>query len=135
MEIKANTYGQFEKIALNKLLGLRLDHASNGVAKLSLPERQELNNNFDVVHGGVLMTMFDSAMSNAARSKIDFAMSVVTININTSFLRPGKGPLVAHARAIGGGSSVCFCESEILDENNEVVAKAIGSFKYMKPKP
>ena len=133
MESKTDTYGQFERIALNKLLGMRLDHASNGVAKLSLQVRHELKNNFDVIHGGVLMTMFDNVMSNAARSRINFSMSVVTINMNTSFLRPGRGELVAHARAIGGGASVCFCESEIFDENNEIVAKAIGSFKYMKP--
>lgn len=123
----------FSQVAFNQLLGLRREHAEAGVARLSLPPRPELTNNFHNVHGGVLMSLLDSAMSSAALSKSGFRKAVVTVDMSTAFLKPGRGRLVAHARAVGGGRSVCFCEAEIVDENGDVVAKAMGTFKYVRP--
>jgi len=123
----------FSQVAFNKLLGLRRDFAEGGVARQSLQPGPELTNNFRNVHGGVLMSMLDSTMSSAALSKSGFRKAVVTIDMSTAFLKPARGPLVAHGRAVGGGRSVCFCEAEIVDEHGDVVAKAMGTFKYVRP--
>ncbi|MDD2546190.1 MAG: PaaI family thioesterase [Burkholderiaceae bacterium] len=128
----ADTSRLFAQVAFNHLLGLQREFAENGVARLSLQARQELTNNFGVVHGGVLMSMLDSAMSSAALSATGFQKAVVTIDMNTAFQKPGRGRLVAHASAQGGGKSVCFCEARIVDEDGEVVARAMGTFRYVK---
>jgi uncharacterized protein (TIGR00369 family) len=78
------------------------------------------------------MTLLDVALAVAARSKVEFSMHVVTIDMSVSFVRPGSGKLTAVGYAIGGGSSVCLCEGELLDENGRLVAKAIGTFKYRR---
>ncbi len=132
---EADTSTLFTQVAFNRLLGLRREFAEGGVARLTLQARPELTNNFHNVHGGVLMSMLDSAMSSAALSKSGFRKAVVTIDMSTAFLKPGRGGLVAHARAVGGGRSVCFCEAHIEDEQGEVVAKAMGTFKYVQPHP
>jgi acyl-coenzyme A thioesterase PaaI-like protein len=79
------------------------------------------------------MTMLDMAMSSAALSKADFKKAVITVDMSTHFLSPGKGRLVAHGRASGGGKSICFCEAHIEDEAGRTVARAMGAFKYVDP--
>ena len=123
----------FAQVAFNRLLGLCRESAEGGVARLALQARPELTNNFHNVHGGVLMSMLDSVMSSAALSKSGFQKAVVTIDMSTAFLKPGRGRLVAHGKAVGGGRSVCFCEAHIEDETGDIVAKAMGTFKYVRP--
>lgn len=129
----ADTSTLFARVAFNRLLDLRREFAEDGVARLTLQARPELTNNFHVLHGGVIMTMLDGVMSSAALSKSGFTRAVVTIDMSTSFIKPARGRLVAHGQAVGGGRSVCFCEARIEDEAGELVAKAMGTFKYVDP--
>ena len=82
---------------------------------------------------GVLMSLMDSAMSSAALSASGFTKAVVTIDMTSSFLKPAHGRLVAHASVQGGGKSVCFCECRIEDEAGHTVARAMGTFRYVRP--
>lgn len=122
----------FAKVAFNRLLDLRREFCEGGQARLVLQIRPELTNNFHAAHGGVIMSMLDSVMSSAALSRSGFQRAVITIDMSTSFLKPGRGRLVAHGTAVGGGRSVCFCEARIEDEAGDIVAKAMGTFKYVQ---
>jgi uncharacterized protein (TIGR00369 family) len=81
------------------------------------------------------MSLLDSAMANAALSRIDYSREVVTIDLHIAFMRPTTGHLTATGRATGGGRSVCFCEAEITDEAGHVMARAMGTFRYRQPGP
>ncbi|MBB1603790.1 long-chain fatty acid--CoA ligase [Variovorax sp. UMC13] len=116
------------------LLGMRRETVGQGVAVVALDLHAELLNNHGAGHGGVVMTLLDSAMANAALSRIDFAREVVTIDMHIGFMRPASGRLRATGRATGGGRSVCFCEAEVVDDSGEVVAKAMGTFRYRAPR-
>lgn len=111
-------------------LGVRREHAENGEATVSVELRPELLNNHAAGHGGVVMTLLDCAMAHAALSRVDYAREVVTVDMNVAFLKPASGRLVAVARATGGGRSVCFCEARITNPDGEVVAQAMGTFRY-----
>ncbi|HSW04510.1 PaaI family thioesterase [Aquabacterium sp.] len=114
-------------------LGLLREHAEGGSARLSLDLRPELLNNHGGGHGGVVMTLLDSAMTHAALSRVAYAREVVTVDMHIAFMRPASGRLVATARATGGGRSVCFCEAQITDANGELAAQAMGTFRYRDP--
>jgi fatty-acyl-CoA synthase len=111
-------------------IGMRRVRVGAGVAVVALDLLPDLLNNHGAGHGGVLMTLLDSAMANAALSRIDFAREVVTIDMHIGFMRPATGRLEATGRATGGGRSVCFCEAEVVDATGVVVAKAMGTFRY-----
>jgi uncharacterized protein (TIGR00369 family) len=111
-------------------LGMRVERAEGGEATVSVELQPELLNNHGAGHGGVLMTLLDVAMANAALSRIGFAREVVTIDLHIAFMRPSIGRLVAQARATGGGKSVCFCEARVEDASGEVAAQAMGTFRY-----
>lgn len=129
----SDTRNLFAQVAFNGLLGLQREFAEGGISRLVLQARPDLTNNFGNVHGGVLMTMLDGAMSSAALSHSGFTQAVMTIEMSTQFHQPGRGRLVAHGKASRAGRSICFCEAHIEDESGATVAKAVGSFKYMRP--
>jgi uncharacterized protein (TIGR00369 family) len=114
-------------------LGARLESVADGTAVVVVDLMPELLNNHGGGHGGVVMTLLDNAMANAALSRIAFTREVVTIDIHVAFMHPATGRLTATGRATGGGRSVCFCEADITDADGHVVAKAMGTFRYREP--
>jgi uncharacterized protein (TIGR00369 family) len=127
--------GRARHIPFLATLGARLESEADGVAVVVLELRPDLLNNHGGGHGGVVMTLLDSAMANAALSKIDYSREVVTIDMHIAFMHPAAGRLVATGRATGGGRSVCFCEAQITDAHGQVTAKAMGTFRYRAPGP
>ena len=59
-----DTSSLYDKVAFAKLLDLRREFAEGGISRMVLDARPELTNNFENVHGGVIMTMLDMAMSS-----------------------------------------------------------------------
>ena len=116
-------------------LAIRRDSAAAGEAVVSLDLQPHMLNNHDGGHGGVVMTLLDSAMANAALSRVDLEREVVTVDMHVAFLRPALGRLVATGRATGGGRSMCFCEASVVDASGEVAAQAMGTFRYRDPVP
>jgi uncharacterized protein (TIGR00369 family) len=120
-------------VPFSEHLGLQVERAEGGESLVSVMLRPELLNNHDSGHGGVLMTLLDSAMAHAALSRVGYAREVVTIDMHIAFMRPTSGRLQAQGRATGGGRSVCFCEATVVDADGEVAARAMGTFRYRDP--
>jgi uncharacterized protein (TIGR00369 family) len=95
--------------------------------KLGLTLSEQHQNHMGTAHGGVILTMFDIALGSVAR--LASGHSVMTINLQTSFLAPGHGELFAEGRVLQQGRSLIFCEGEIHDSQGVLVAKATGVFK------
>lgn len=114
-------------------LGVVREHAQDGQARVVLDLRPELLNNHAGGHGGVVMTLLDCAMAHAALSKLDYAREVVTVDMHVSFMRASAGRLVAQARVVGGGRSICFCEAHITAADGSLAAQAMGTFRYRDP--
>ncbi|CAB3799784.1 PaaI family thioesterase [Pararobbsia alpina] len=112
-------------------LGMRLVRAEDGVSEVVLTLEPQHLNAWGVAHGGLTMSMLDVALSMAARSAANQS-GVVTVEMNTSFMQPGRGELRAHARVMHQSSTMAFCEGEIRDASGAFVAKAIGTFKHVR---
>ena len=122
----------FLPIPFLELLGVERESVANGKARLTLELQPQLRNLYDGFHGGVIMTLLDVAMASAAVSHSDFRNTVVTIDMSVSFVSPASGTVVAEAEALGGGKSICFCEGRVTDASGNLVARANGTFKYLK---
>jgi len=122
-----------------EMLGFELVEWDAGHAEIAVNLRAELTNSWSVVHGGVTMTLLDVAMASAARSPnqpgIDHSPGVVTIEMKTTFMRPGLGRLVGKGHLVHRTASMAFCEGSIFDEAGVIVAQATGTFKYLKGLP
>lgn len=120
-------------------LGPQLRRFDGGQATLELALRPELTNAFGYAHGGVLMTLLDVAMAHAARSPEHEGGAarapVMTVEMKTTFLRPGSGTLRAQGSVVHRTSSLVFCQARIVDVDDHAVAQATGTFKVFRERP
>ena len=117
-------------------LGFELIRFGGGSSVLALDLRQELCNSWNVAHGGLTMTLMDVAMAHAARNPDDMnSPGLVTIEMKTSFMRPGLGRLVAHGKLLHRSTTMAFMECSVVDDKAKLVAHATGTFKFLKALP
>jgi len=120
-------------------LGLELHSVGDGTAELRVDLAEAHLNSWEVAHGGVLMTMLDVAMAQAARSANRHdgvaGPGVATIEMKTSFVRPAEGELRALGRLLHRTSTLAFCEASVRDGQGHLCAHATGTFKYLRALP
>ncbi len=117
-------------------LGVERVESHEGRALLALELKPAFLNSWKAAHGGVIMTLIDSAMSLAARIHLQGAPGgILTIEMNTKFIKPGTGNrLIAEGKVIGGGRTTLFCEAEVHDETGTLIAKGMGTLKPVRKK-
>lgn len=120
-------------------LGFELHAIGDGEAELRLDLTEAHLNSWAVAHGGVVMTLLDVAMAHAARSihrdQENFGPGVVTIEMKTSFMRPGEGRLRALGKLLHRSTTMAFCEGSVYGEDGKLCAHATGTFKYLRALP
>lgn len=113
--------------------GVRLVHAADGVARVEVKLDPQHRNSWGVAHGGLIMTLLDVALAQAARSLDARARAAVTVDLKVSFLQPGSdGPLCAEGRCRHRSTTLSFCEGEVRDAQGRLVAQALGTFKVLR---
>ena len=121
----------FAGVPFTRLLGVRREYSEGGRARLVVDARPEFENVIGAMHGGIVATLLDVAMASAAVSKVDFAMTAVTLSMNSTFIRPGHGRLTADGEVLAVDDAVALCQASVIDEGCRLVARAIGSFRYL----
>jgi uncharacterized protein (TIGR00369 family) len=122
----------FEHSPLIGELGMRLLSIEPEEASVELPYRESLATAGDIVHGGAIMALLDTAAALAAWSAHDPARGVRwgTVNVSVSFLASAQGrDLTARARVTRRGRSICFCRVEVADSDSAPVAEALVSYR------
>jgi uncharacterized protein (TIGR00369 family) len=122
----------------NRVIGQKVIAWQPGEAELRLTLRPEHLNSGGVVHGGVLMTLLDSACGFA--SAIDETSGArrypMTLSFSTHFMATAReGDLRIVARKRGGGRNVFVCEASITNDAGDTVAIATGTYRYRSTKP
>jgi uncharacterized protein (TIGR00369 family) len=121
----------FAQVPFMQLLDMRREFSEGGRARLVIDERPEIGNVIGAVHGGVVITLLDVVMASAAVSKLGFTRTAVTLNMNSSFLEPGRGRLTADGEVVSHDGSVAWCRAAVTDTRGHTIAQAQGSFRYL----
>lgn len=120
-------------------LGLELHAFGGGESEIRVDLADAHLNSFAVAHGGVLMTMLDVAMAHAARSvnSSDPAQGpgVVTVEMKTTFMRPGEGRLTARGKLLQRTTTLAFTEGSVFDDQGRLCAHATATFKVLRALP
>ena len=115
------------------LLGIELTEIEPDRAVLRLPYRPELATIGDVVHGGAIAALLDTASMAAAWSddtKPD-AIAGATVSMSVDYVAAARGvDLVAVGRAVRRGRSLCFCEVEVTEPSGAVIAKGLAVHRF-----
>ena len=106
-------------------LGMRLEAIEDGRAELVLPFRPELATMDDIVHGGAIASLIDTAGMAATWSDDtepeSLAGSTVTLNVNYVSAARGQD-LTATAEVVKRGRKLVFSEVRVTEPDGRVVA-------------
>lgn len=117
------------------LLGVHIEKFEQGSSRISMKVRKDLTNSWEFAHGGVVMTLLDTALATAAMSTEPGAPGLLTVSLSVSFISAAAGALTAEGRVIRGGKSLVFSEGEVRAADGTIVAKGVGTFKVRPRQP
>jgi uncharacterized protein (TIGR00369 family) len=106
-------------------LGMRLESIGSDEATLVLPFRPELATIDDIVHGGAIASLIDTAGMAATwaddAEPESLAGSTVTLNVNYTAAARGQD-LTARAVVVRRGRSLVFSEVKVTEPTGRLVA-------------
>ena len=110
-----------------RLLRMRFIAVSDGSATFEMPATTELYNPNNVVHGGALASLADSAMGFAVFSTLLPGENFTTAELHVNFLKAvtaDSGMLRSIGRVVHRGQQIAVAEAEIVDQQNQLIARA-----------
>ena len=110
-----------------RLLRMHFIAVSDGSATFEMPATSELYNPNNVVHGGALASLVDSAMGFAVFSTLLAGENFTTAELHVNFLKAvtaDSGMLRSVGRVVHRGQQIAVAEAEILDQQNQMIARA-----------
>jgi uncharacterized protein (TIGR00369 family) len=113
-------------------LGIELQSLEPDTAVLRLPFTDRVVTVGDIVHGGAIGALIDTAAMAASWStdEIPEGLRGTTVGLSVDFVSAARSQdLTAVARVLRRGSSLCFCEVEVTAEDGGLVAKALVTYK------
>jgi len=116
-------------------LGFELKEVGSGKAVFEGAVHNGLLQN-QMLHGGVLASIVDSACAVAAISLVFPTHYAVTISLQVAYLRAvAQGRFRAEGKCIKAGKKVLFCEAEVFDDNQELVCTAVSQLMAVPRQP
>jgi uncharacterized protein (TIGR00369 family) len=115
-------------------LGMELREIEDDRAVLSLPFSEEVVTIGDVVHGGAVSTLVDTAAMAASWSAIEVEGEPpkgTTVGLSVDFLAAARAQeLNAEAIVLRRGSTLCFCEIKVHGAaDGKLVATGLVTYK------
>jgi fatty-acyl-CoA synthase len=110
-------------------LGVRAVEGLATGAGTQVELRPELLNNGHTAHGGLVTTLADSAMAQAAVRACGAEGLVATVDLRISFMGVGNAALRCEAECVHVTASLAFCEAVVRDASGALVARASATFK------
>ena len=115
----------FIKQPFDEFLSVEYKGIDSNHLQVRLPIQELFINSAGVVHGGVISSLADIAMSNLVPADENGVQQVVTVDLNVSFLKPATGTyLVADAKIDKQGRTLVHTECSIYNDRQELVAKS-----------
>ncbi len=124
-----------ERIAFNKVLGLKLVELADGKAKLTFPMKPELIGNFTmgILHGGAISAALDVVGGMAVQASFkdtDPFFSMGTVDMRIDYLRPGEGTqFTATGQVMRPGRILCATRMELYNERDELLAMGTAIYR------
>lgn len=116
-----------------QLLGLEIVSASRGTATLRMTIRNELTQNYGLLHGGAMASLIDTATAFAIVSQLTSPERFTTVDLTVNYLRPiTSGSASCEARVIRSGKRLLTLSAEVHDDSGHLAAVAVSTYIWLK---
>ncbi len=123
--IRAIFAGELPPPPISVLMGFRGVSAEPGRAVFELEPGPQHYNPIGSVHGGVALTLLDSAMGCAIHTLLERGVGYTTLEVKTNFVRPitaDTGLIRCEGIVIHSGSRIATAEGKLTDEGGKLLA-------------
>jgi uncharacterized protein (TIGR00369 family) len=118
-----------------EMLGVQLVRWTPDYAEMHLPVTPVLLNRTNRIHGGVICTLLDSVCGYCGLyyEPGEQPLKGLTLSLTTQFIGSVEGRmLVAKGFMQRRGRTVYFSRAEVWMDDRELLATAVGTFKYVR---
>jgi len=115
---------------IQEILDFELVEVSEGSTRFRYRPAAAHRNPFGTVHGGVAMTLLDSAAGAAVHSTLAPGSGYTTLETKVNLVRavrPTTGPLLAHGTVVHRGATIVTAESRLCDTDGKLYAHATST--------
>ena len=123
--IRAIFAGELPAPPIAELMGFRGVSAEPGRAVFEMEPGPQHYNPIGSVHGGVALTLLDSAMGCAVHTLLEAGVGYTTLEVKTNFVRAitlDTGPIRCEGTVLHRGSRVATAEGRLTDEAGKLLA-------------
>ena len=128
-----------EKNGHGKTLGLKMTEINRGEINLVFPYNEEVVGNplTGVVHGGVIVSLLDTACGSAAMTVLNTPAVAPTMDLRLDYMHPAEPhkPIYVEAKVYRQTSNVIFCRVLAWQEDKEnPIAHCVANFMKVDSK-
>ena len=118
------------------LVGFEVERLYEGGAVLSMRVDDRHRQIHNVVHGGVIASLADTAGAIAAYTVSALGVELVTIELKINYLLPiADGKVEAEGRVLRAGRNFTVADCDVRNEQGELAAKALMTFSVAGSRP
>lgn len=122
--------GRLPAAPVSQLMGFALTEVDTGRAVFEFEPSESQYNPIGTVHGGVISTLLDSALSCAIHTTLPAGSGYTTVELKVNFVRPivaGAGRFRSEGRVIHAGNRLATAEARLTDATGKLYAHAVGT--------
>ncbi len=140
-----NVTGEIERFMQDRhnfgilhLLGMKIISAESGIGRVGITVDEHLMHPQQIVHGGVIFTLADTAMSMALLPLLPPGTRFGTVEAKINFMLPVRtGELLAEGTVVHMGRSTAVTEAtvfNIVEGEQRAISKVLGTFSFARTK-
>jgi uncharacterized protein (TIGR00369 family) len=123
--LQAMIEGRLPSAPIGATMGFRLVEVTPGRAVFEAGPGPNLLNPLGSVHGGVALTLIDSAAGCAVHSELPAGIGYTTVETKVNFTRPiapGGGTIRCEGRVLSKGRQIATAEARLLSAEGKLLA-------------
>lgn len=119
-----------------EFLGLKITHLSPERVAAELPMREDLNNRFNIMHGGAIMALADNLGGTAASANLKAGQSTTTVESKTNFFAgiPVGDVAYAECTPLHRGRTTMVWQTRITRKDGRLCALVTQTQLVLDPK-
>jgi len=123
---------RIKAIPITNGLKFSIEEMTRGACALSMDRDKAFDGIFETIHGGLLMTLADSAAAFAILTLSGADARMATTEMSIRFLAPARDRVTARAKVLKCGKRIAFCEARVEDSGGALVAHATVTYMILK---